>query len=148
MAGGASALLVAMLLPGLPNPNVVFAPLTNIVYDEQTGRNSKVNVVSKLASYGQKNIAFGLSTAPKRDGELNLWLLQLNAMKESDPFQIRSYSYHTDGTDETLTCGAIQVWGGNVTVHTSHLDNVTVLRETCGSLQYSVVVHDPLELAK
>jgi len=148
MAGGASALLVAMLLPGLPNPNVVFAPLTNIVYDEQTGRNSKVNVVSKLASYGQKNIAFGLSTAPKRDGELNLWLLQLNAMKESDPFQIRSYSYHTDGADETLTCGAIQVWGGNVTVHTSDLDNVTVLRETCGSLQYSVVVHDPLELAK
>ena len=148
IVGGSAVLLVALLLPGFPNPNVVFAPLTNIAYDEQTGRNSKVNVVSKLASYGQKNIAFGLSTAPSRDGELNLWLLQLNAMEESDPFQIRSYSYHTDGADATLTCGAIQVWGENVTVHTSHLDNVTVLRETCGSLRYSVVVHDPLELAE
>ena len=140
IVGGASALLLAMLLPGFPNPNVVFAPLTNIVYDEQADRNSKVNVVSKLASYGQKNIAISYSANPKADLALNNWLLQLNSVNSDEP--IRLYSYHVDGTDDQLTCQAIEVWGESVVIHSRSKQAIDRLRENCPKERFEIEIHE------
>jgi hypothetical protein len=140
IVGGVAALLVAMLLPGFPNPNVVFAPLTTIVYDEQSGRNSKVDLVSKLASYGQKNIAISYSANPKADLALNNWLLQLNSISSDEP--IRSYSYHVDGTDDQLTCKAIEVWGESVIVHSRSKEAIDSLRENCPRIRFDVEIHE------
>ena len=140
IVGGVAALLVAMLLPGFPNPNVVFAPLTTIVYDEQSGRNSKVDLVSKLASYGQKNIAISYSANPKADLALNNWLLQLNSISSDEP--IRSYSYHVDGTDDQLTCKAIEVWGESVIVHSRSKEAIDNLRGNCPRIRFDIEIHE------
>jgi hypothetical protein len=143
--GGVAALLGVVMLPGIPPMKVLFAPITNIVSDEFTNRNTIVDDISRLASYGEKNIAFGYSPNPRGDLDINHWLLQLNAMSADDDFEIRWFSYFADGSDPTITCDAIRTWGDGVIVHTSQSSNVAPLREACGDLNYRVVVHDGSE---
>jgi hypothetical protein len=140
--GGVAALFGVVMLPGIPPMKVLFAPITNIVSDEFTNRNTIVSDISRLASHGEKNIAFGYSSNPRGDLDINHWLLQLNAMLADDDFEIRWFSYFADGTNPTITCDAIRTWGDGVVVHTSQSSNVTPLKEVCGNLNFGVVVHD------
>lgn len=138
---GVAALVTLALMVQVPPNSATIAPALSIASPRGLSQPDDVTrLLFSLSNPAEKNLVIRYNKNSGHDLFVNGWLLQLQALSGEDP--IRAYSYVLDGSDLGRVCAAVELWGGDVIVHTKSSSLNTELAGACENPRLKVVVHD------